>query len=76
MELEFIAGISAIETVAVGSAVRKTARRRRMYGQGRWCKRTGIARARPRENSVRAAEIHWYEASGIGRKELQIKYLF
>jgi hypothetical protein len=49
------------------------ARLRRVYGVGRWRKRKGIARIRLDDGTIRTAEIHWYEASGIGRKELKIK---
>ena len=42
---------------------------------GRWRKRKGIARVRLAGGSIHLAEIHWYEASGIGRKEFKIKYL-
>ena len=34
-----------------------------------------IARLRRVNGSTRRAEIHWYEATGIGKKEFKIKYL-
>jgi hypothetical protein len=48
---------------------------RKVYGRGRWRKRKGIARVRLADGSVHAAEVHWYEASGVGRKEFKIKHL-
>jgi hypothetical protein len=48
-------------------------RLRRAYGRGRWLKRKGIARARLGDGSFHLAEVHWYEAAGIGRKEFKIK---
>jgi hypothetical protein len=57
----------------VGSSIREVARLRRLYGKGRWRKRKGIARVRLNDGSVHLAEVHWYEATGIGRKELKIK---
>ncbi len=75
MRFEMLGLISDIETFATGSAIREIARIRRIYGRGRWRKRKGIARVRLADGSVHAAEIHWYEASGIGRKEFKIKHL-
>jgi len=33
----------------------------------------GYAGIKLPSGTIRKAEIHWYEASGIGRKELKIK---
>jgi hypothetical protein len=44
-------------------------------GGGRWRKRKGIARVRLGDGSIHLAELHWYEATGIGRKEFKIKHL-
>ena len=62
-------------TIAVGGKIREVARLRRMYGRGRWRKRKGIARIRFSDGTTRTAEVHWYEAHGIGRKEVKIKRL-
>jgi hypothetical protein len=75
MRFEILGEISGIETFAVGSAIREIARLRRVYGRGRWRKRKGIAPVRLSDGSVHVAEIHWYEAAGIGRKEFKIKTL-
>jgi hypothetical protein len=48
---------------------------RKVHGRGRWRKRKGLARVRLSDGSVHAAEVHWYEATGIGRKEFKIKNL-
>jgi hypothetical protein len=63
-------------TIAVGRQIRELARLRKAYGPGRWRKRKGIARIRLEDGTIRLAEVHWYEAHGIGRKELKIKRLF
>jgi hypothetical protein len=68
MQFEILGDISGIETFARGAAIREAARLRRAYGPGRWRKRKGVARIRLPDGSVRDAEIHWYEAAGIGRK--------
>ena len=58
MDFEIIGEITSIETFASGSGVRERARLRRLYGQGRWRKRKGIARVRLLEGTLRLAEIH------------------
>jgi hypothetical protein len=75
MQFEILGEISAIETFATGSGIRELARLRRVYGRGRWRKRKGFAHIRLSDGAVRLAEIHWYEAGGIGRKEFKIKHL-
>jgi len=75
MRFEILGDISDIETFATGSGIREIARLRRIYGRGRWRKRKGIARVRLSDGSLRTAELHWYEATGIGRKEFKIKQL-
>ena len=72
---EILDEISNIETFATGAGIREIARLRRIYGRGRWRKRKGIAQIRLPDGSIRKAELHWYEASGIGRREFKIKYL-
>ena len=76
MQFEILGEISEIETFATGAGIREVARLRRIYGRGRWRKRKGSARVRLANGSVHVAEVHWYEAAGIGRKEFKIKHLF
>ena len=75
MRFDILGEISDIETFATGSGIREIARLRRIYGRGRWRKRKGIARVRLSDGTIHLAELHWYEAAGIGRKELKIKHL-
>lgn len=75
MQFEIIGGITNIETFAIGSGIRERDRLRRIYGRGRWRKRKGIATVRLADGTIHQAEVHWYEATGIGRKEIKIKYL-
>jgi hypothetical protein len=75
MRFEILGEISGIETFAAGSGIREIARLRRIYGRSRWRKRKGIARVRLSDGSIHVAELHWYEAAGIGRKEFKIKHL-
>ena len=74
MYFEILGDIADAETIATGSSIREVARLRKFYGRGRWRKRKGIAQVRLESGEVRLAEIHWYEAHGIGRKEFKIKH--
>jgi hypothetical protein len=73
MNFEVVGEITEVETFAVGNAIRELPRLRRVYGVGRWRKRKGVANIRLADGSVCKAEVHWYEAHGIGRKEVKIK---
>jgi len=65
--------IVEIETFARGLSIRELPRLRKFYGEGSWRKRKGFADVRLPDGTMRRAEIHWYEASGIGKKEFKIK---
>lgn len=73
MRFEILGQIANEQTFAMGRAIGEIPRLRKRYGIGRWRKRKGVARVRLDDGSVRVAEVHWYEATGIGRKELKIK---
>jgi len=73
MEFEVVGDIAEIETFSRGRGIRELARLVRTYGRANWRKRKGLAMVRLPDGSVRLAELHWYEASGFGRKEFKIK---
>ena len=73
MDFKILGRISDVETIAVGNAIREIRRLRRTYGLGRWRKRKGVATVELRNGSIRVAELHWYEAHGIGPLEYKIK---
>jgi hypothetical protein len=73
MNFEIISEITDTQTIAVGRQIRDLARLRKMYGKGRWRKLKGVAHIRLRSGRIRLAELHWYEAHGIGRKEIKRK---
>ncbi len=73
MDFEILSDITEIKKIAVGSRIRDIAKLRRKYGRGRWRKLKGIATIRLRNGRVRVAELHWYEAHGIGRKDMKRK---
>lgn len=73
MNFEVIGEITRIETIAAEKAIHDIARLRRLYGQGRWRKMKVVALIRLHSGRVRRAELHWYEAHGIGKKEIKRK---
>ncbi|MCC6569291.1 MAG: hypothetical protein IT315_08640 [Anaerolineales bacterium] len=72
-EIEVISEITDIETIAIGHSIRELNRLQRMYGRGRWRKLKGVATVRLPDGTIRLAQIHWYEAHGIGRYDFKVK---
>jgi hypothetical protein len=75
MSFEIVGVVENSETIAQGKGIRERARLVRIYGRGRWRKRKGVADLRLDTGDLVRAEIHWYEATGIGKKEFKIKRL-
>ncbi|HUT46223.1 MAG TPA: hypothetical protein VMX36_08040 [Sedimentisphaerales bacterium] len=75
MYFEIIGEIENIETIASSGRIKDIMRLRKQYGSAKWRKLKGIAQVRLQSGSICSAEIHWYEAHGIGRKKLKIKKL-
>lgn len=73
MSFEIIGEITDIEIIATGNAIRDIVRLKKSYGLGRWRKLKGIALVRLSSGRIRRAELHWYEAHGIGKKEIKRK---
>jgi len=76
MDFEIIGEVTQIETIASGKGVRDRGRLRKLYGGTRWRKVKGVARVRLASGRIRLAEIHWYQAHGIGRREFKLKLPF
>jgi hypothetical protein len=72
-DFEILGPIRDKEIIATGSAIRVLRRLRRRFGRGRWRKMKGRATIRTFDGEVRDAEVHWYEAHGIGKREFKIK---
>ena len=70
---KIIGRIDLIETIAIGNQIREIRRLRKTFGAGRWRKLKGIALVAFQNGKIRLAELHWYEAHGIGRRKLKIK---
>ena len=73
MDFEILGPITEVEIIARGRAIRELPRLRRLCGPGRWRKLKGFAFVRASDGLTYRAEIHWYEASGIGRQEIKVK---
>ena len=73
MDFDLVGEITDVETIATGRGIRDLARLRRLYGKGYWRKMKGTAHIRLRNGRIRLAELHWYEAHSIGKKELKRK---
>jgi hypothetical protein len=74
VHFKFVGKINHERTFATGNGIREIARLRRIYGKGRWRKRKGLAKVQFDNGTIRTAEVHWYEATGIGRFEYKIKH--
>lgn len=73
MNFKIVGPIQDIETIAIGNSIREVDRLRDLYGKGRWRKLKGIALIQFADGRIRKAELHWYEAHGVGRFEFKRK---
>jgi hypothetical protein len=73
MRFEVLGRITEVETIAAGGGIRILPLLRKRYGRGRWRKLKGVASVRLAGGTIRLAEVHWFEAHGIGKKKMRIK---
>lgn len=73
MHFEIVGEITNVKTIAVGRGIRDLVRLRKRHGPGRWRKLKGVATVRLASGRITRAEIHWYEAHGVGRRRMKIK---
>jgi hypothetical protein len=73
MKFELVGPVENAEVIAAGPGVRVRAYLRKLYGQGQWRKMKGTGTVRLPNGALRRVEVHWYEAHGIGKRELKIK---
>jgi hypothetical protein len=73
MTFEILGDLADVETIATGSGIREIARLRKRYGRGRWRKRKGNAEVRLGSGEIVRADVRWYEATGIGKREFKTK---
>jgi len=73
VKFEIVDEIQGIEIIAIGSSIRDLAYLQKMHGHGRWRKLNGFAQVRLPNGAIRHVELHWYEAHGIGKRDIKIK---
>ena len=73
MHFEIVGKITDIEPIAIGTQIRILPVLRKRYGKGRWRKLKGRATVRLFDGTMRRAEVHWFEAHGIGKRKIRIK---
>ena len=74
MKFEILGRIGEIEVIAIGTKIHNLGYLQKTYGRGRWRKLKGVAHVQLPNGKIRRVELHWYEAHGIGRKDIKIKY--
>jgi hypothetical protein len=72
-DFEIVGPIREAETIAIGREIRELRQLQARFGRGRWRKRKGLANVSLPGGTIRIAEIHWYEAHGIGKVRIKIK---
>ena len=74
MKFDIVSQIEDTEIIAVGTRIRDVAYLQKVYGHGRWRKLKGKAYVKLPNGRMRWVELHWYEAHGVGRKDIKIKH--
>jgi hypothetical protein len=75
VRFELLSEIRHTETIASGHGIHILERLVRLYGRGNWRKLKGIATVRLEDGTIAEAELHWFEAHGIGKRRMKIKHL-
>jgi hypothetical protein len=75
MDFELVSDLMSVETFAAGKGIRNLKLLNKKYGFAKWRKRKWVVLIRLRDGSECLAELHWYEGSGIGRKEMKVKWI-
>ena len=73
MRFVILSKLTHVAAIAAGGGIRDLRRLRKAYGDGRWRKMKGLATIQLANGDIRLAELHWYEAHGIGKKEIRRK---
>ena len=71
--MKIIGAVTYIETIAEGHGIRELVSIKQTYGEGNWKKKKGVAMIQLDAGHIAKAEIHWYEAHGIGKVKLKVK---
>ncbi len=73
MRFEIIGEITQVKPIAISLSIQILPFLRKRYGKGRWRKLKGEAMVRLTDGGIRRAELHWFEAHGIGKRKMRIK---
>ena len=73
MPFEIVSELRGVETIASGRGIRVYSRLVRRFGRGNWRKMKGLATIRLANGRLVDAELHWYEAHGVGMRGMKIK---
>jgi hypothetical protein len=73
MYFEIQGNIEDIEPIAIGNRIDELSRLKKQFGSGRWRKLKRVANVKLDSGHIRRAEVHWYEAHGIGKRKMKIK---
>lgn len=65
--------ITQVQLIAAGREIREVRRLKSLYGTGKWRKMKGVASVETQHGEVMRAKVHWYEAHGIGKREMRVK---
>jgi hypothetical protein len=69
-KFQIIGSLEDVQIIAIKHSIRDLKFLARMYGQGRWRKLKGIAKVQLENGRIR---LRWYEAHGIGKRQMKIK---
>lgn len=73
MKFELLSPIEQTAVIAQGPSLRVRALLIKAYGPGRCRKLKGVVTVRLANGQVRRVELHWYEAHGVGKRDMKIK---
>jgi hypothetical protein len=73
MHFEILGELGNVETIASGRGIHDLAILQKKFGRGNWRKLKGVATIRLSNGDVVDAELHWYEAHGIGKRWMKVK---
>lgn len=70
---EIIGDITNRQVIARGSGIDELHKLKQLYGGRNWRKCKGEATIGWPDGRIRRAELHWYEAQGVGKRRLKRK---
>jgi len=73
MDFQLLGEITDIEPIAVNLSIRERRTLKARYGGHRWRKLKGVALVRFPGGEICQAELHWYEAHGVGMRKMKVK---